>query len=224
MTIRVVLADDEVLVRDAFRALIDGDPGLQVVGEAGSGDQAVRLVRELRPDVVLMDIRMPVLDGISATRQILAQDDAGPVRVMLLTTFDLDEYAFDGLRAGAAGFLLKDTPPRELLSAVRVLASGEALLSPRVTRRLIEEYLTGPAVPGSAEERLESVTVREREVLHLIARGLSNLEIAGLLNLTTGTVKTHVSRLLMKLDARDRTQLVIAAYETGLAGAHRRGG
>ncbi|MFB7472592.1 response regulator [Kitasatospora sp. NPDC056184] len=223
MTIRVVLADDEVLVRDAFRALIDGDPGLAVVGEAGSGDQAVRLARELRPDVVLMDIRMPVLDGISATRQILAQDDAGPVRVMLLTTFDLDEYAFEGLRAGAAGFLLKDTPPRELLSAVRVLASGEALLSPRVTRRLIEEYLTGPTVPAGAEERLESVTVREREVLHLIARGLSNLEIAGLLNLTTGTVKTHVSRLLMKLDARDRTQLVIAAYETGLADAHRRG-
>ena len=216
MTVRVVVVDDETLVRAGFRVLIDSEEGLQVVGEAPDGAQAVQLIRELRPDVALMDIRMPRLDGIEAIRQLLGGSSPVPVHVLVLTTFDLDEYAFEALRAGAAGFLLKDTPPARLIDAVRVIATGESLLSPGVTRRLIETYVRRPGYPGPVTRTLDGVTGRERDVLNLIARGLSNSEIAAELYLTVGTVKTHVSHLLTKLGARDRAQLVIAAYEAGL--------
>ena len=221
MTISVVIADDQVLVRAGFRVLVNTAPDLQVVGEAGTGQEAVELARRVRPDVVLMDIRMPKMDGIEATRRIITQAPGpGPTqapnpRIMILTTFDLDEYVFAALRAGASGFLLKDTPPDDLLAAIRVIASGEGLLAPTVTRRLIEEFARRP-VP-SALRSLDGVTDREREVLALIGAGLSNTEIAERLQLTVATVKSHVGRLLMKLHARDRAQLVIAAYETGLA-------
>ncbi len=229
MTISVVVADDHVLVRAGFRVLVDTAPDLRVVGEAGTGEEAVEVCRRVRPDVVLMDIRMPKLDGIEATRRILGQGIAsrpGPdgtgtglgaprPRIMILTTFDLDEYVFAALRAGASGFLLKDTPPGDLLSAIRVVAAGEGLLAPTVTRRLIEEFARRPG-PATARS-LDGITGREREVLCLIGTGLSNAEIAGCLHLTVATVKSHVGRLLMKLEARDRAQLVIAAYETGLA-------
>ena len=212
MTISVVVADDQVLVRAGFRVLVDTAPDLRVVGEAGTGEEAVEVARRVRPDVVLMDIRMPKVDGIQATRRILEPGSA--TRIMILTTFDLDEYVFAALRAGASGFLLKDTPPADLLAAIRVIAAGEGLLAPTVTRRLIEEFARRP-VP--ATRNLEGVTGREREVLCLIGAGLSNGEIAHRLQLTVATVKTHVGRLLMKLQARDRAQLVIAAYEAGLA-------
>ncbi len=214
MTISVVIADDQVLVRAGFRVLVNTAPDLRVVGEAGTGQQAVEVARQARPDVVLMDIRMPKMDGIEATRHILARAHPGP-RVMILTTFDLDEYVFAALRAGASGFLLKDTPPGDLLAAIRVIAAGEALLAPTVTRRLIEEFARRPG--PSAQRNLDGITGREREVLGLIGAGLSNTEIAERLQLTVATVKSHVGRLLMKLAARDRAQLVIAAYETGLA-------
>lgn len=213
MTISVVIADDQVLVRAGFRVLINTAPDLEVVGEAGTGQEAVEVALRVRPDVVLMDIRMPKMDGIEATRRIVAQ--AQKPRVMILTTFDLDDYVFAALRGGASGFLLKDTPPDDLLAAIRVIAAGDGLLAPTVTRRLIEEFARRPGPPAS--RRLDGVTDREREVLALIGAGLSNTEIATRLQLTVATVKSHVGRLLMKLQARDRAQLVIAAYEAGLA-------
>jgi DNA-binding NarL/FixJ family response regulator len=212
VSISVVVADDQVLVRAGFRVLVDTAPDLRVVGEAGTGQEAVEVTRRLRPDVVLMDIRMPKMDGIEATRRILGP--GATTKIMILTTFDLDEYVFAALRAGASGFLLKDTPPGDLLAAIRVIAAGEGLLAPTVTRRLIEEFSRRPA-PGAARS-MDGVTGREREVLCLIGAGLSNTEIAQRLQLTVATVKSHIGRLLMKLQARDRAQLVIAAYEAGL--------
>ena len=216
MTLRVAVCDDQTLVRAGFRILIDTTPGLSVVGEAGTGAAAVELIRRERPDVALMDIQMPEMDGIEATRRLLGGPEPVPVRVLILTTFDLDRYVFAALRAGASGFLLKDTPPNDLLAAIRVIADGEALLSPRVTRRLVAEFAKRPAVAVEAAHRLDGVTEREREVLVLIARGLSNTEIAAELHLSIATAKSHVGHLLTKLGARDRAQLVIAAYEAGL--------
>ncbi|MEV4175317.1 response regulator transcription factor [Nonomuraea sp. NPDC049709] len=210
--IRVVIADDQALLRGSFRVLVDSEPDLEVVGEAATGAEAVAVALEERPDVVLMDVRMPEMDGIEATRRI--KDVA---RVLVVTMFDLDAYVYDALRAGASGFLLKDTPPADLLAAVRVVAGGEALLAPTVTRRLIEEFTRTPVLPRV--KGLEGVTEREREVLMLIARGLSNGEIAAYLQVSLATVKTHITRLLAKLEARDRAQLVIAAYESGLVSA-----
>jgi DNA-binding NarL/FixJ family response regulator len=210
--IRVVVADDQALLRGSFKLLVDSEPDLTVVGEAANGVEAVSIAMEQRPDVVLMDVRMPEMDGIEATRRI------GDIsRVLVVTMFDLDSYVYDALRAGASGFLLKDTPPAELLAAIRVVAGGEALLAPTVTRRLIEEFTRAPVVPRA--RGLDGVTEREREVLMLIARGLSNGEIADHLRLSLATVKTHITRLLAKLEARDRAQLVIAAYESGLVSA-----
>ena len=216
MTLRVAVCDDQTLVRAGFRVLIDTTPGLSVVGEAGTGAAAVELIRRERPDVALMDIQMPEMDGIEATRRLLGGPEPVPVRVLILTTFDLDRYVFAALRAGASGFLLKDAPPSDLLAAIRVIADGEALLSPRVTRRLVAEFAKRPAVAVEAAHRLDGVTEREREVLVLIARGLSNTEIAAELYLSIATAKSHVGHLLTKLGARDRAQLVIAAYEAGL--------
>jgi DNA-binding NarL/FixJ family response regulator len=216
VTLRVAVCDDQTLVRAGFRVLIDTTPGLSVVGEAGTGAAAVELIRRERPDVALMDIQMPEMDGIEATRRLLGGPEPVPVRVLILTTFDLDRYVFAALRAGASGFLLKDTPPNDLLAAIRVIADGEALLSPRVTRRLVAEFAKRPAVAVEAAHRLDGVTEREREVLVLIARGLSNTEIAAELYLSIATAKSHVGHLLTKLGARDRAQLVIAAYEAGL--------
>jgi DNA-binding NarL/FixJ family response regulator len=216
MTLRVAVCDDQALVRAGFRVLIDTTPGLSVVGEAGTGTAAIDLIRRERPDVALMDIQMPEMDGIEATRQLLGGPEPVPVRVLILTTFDLDRYVFAALRAGASGFLLKDTPPNDLLAAIRIIAGGEALLSPQVTRRLVAEFAKRPTVAVEAAHRLDSVTEREREVLVLIARGLSNTEIAAELHLSIATAKSHVGHLLTKLGARDRAQLVIAAYEAGL--------
>ncbi|MFB9892504.1 response regulator [Planobispora takensis] len=213
--LRVLLAEDQVLVRDSFKILIGATPGMSVVGEAGTGSEAVLLARRHRPDVVLMDVRMPEMDGIEATRHICADPASAGARVLILTTFDLDDYVYAALQAGASGFLLKSATANELLSAIRVVASGEALLAPTVTRRLITEFLHGPRQAPAARD-LNDVTQREREVLALIGRGMSNSEIAEHLHLTVGTVKTHIGRLLAKLQARDRAQLVIAAYEGGL--------
>lgn len=214
--IRVLVADDQALLRGSFRVLVDSEPDLMVVGEAATGAEAVAVALEERPDVVLMDVRMPEMDGIEATRRI-----GDVARVLIVTMFDLDAYVYDALRAGASGFLLKDTPPADLVAAIRVVASGEALLAPTVTRRLIEEFTRTPA---SLEVKgLHGVTEREREVLTLIARGLSNSEITAHLHLSLATVKTHIGRLLAKLDARDRAQLVIVAYESGLVSAVRTG-
>jgi DNA-binding NarL/FixJ family response regulator len=212
--IRVLVADDQALVRGSFRLLVDAAPDLTAVGEAATGAEAVDLARRERPDVVLMDIRMPGLDGIEATRRICADPAAAGVRVLVLTTFDIDEYVFAALRAGASGFLLKDTPPAALLDGIRVVAAGDSLLSPGVTRRVIEAYTSQP--PATPRSWLAGTTVREREVLALVGLGLSNTEIASRLNVSMSTTKTHIGRLLMKLDARDRAQLVIAAYNTGL--------
>ncbi|MFD5564916.1 response regulator [Kitasatospora griseola] len=213
--IRVLVADDQALVRGSFRLLVDSAPDLTAVGEAADGAEAVELARRERPDVVLMDIRMPRLDGIEATRALAADPVLTDVRVLVLTTFDLDDYAFAALRAGAAGFLLKDTRPAELLEAIRVVAAGQALLAPRVTRRLIEEYTRRPE-PATVPAALAGTTEREREVLVLVGLGLSNEEIAAHLHVSLSTAKTHIGRLLQKLAARDRAQLVIAAYESGL--------
>lgn len=213
--IRVVLADDQVLVRAGFRSLLDSEDGIEVVGEAGDGATAVALAARLRPDIVLMDIRMPGLDGIEAARRIAADERLAAVRVVILTTFELDEYVFEALRAGASGFLVKDTDPVDLLAAVRVVASGEALLSPSVTGRLIREFVS--RVPNDqALPDLEHLTERERQVMALVAHGLSNDQIAERLFLSPLTVKTHVSRAMMKLHARDRAQLVVHAYQSGL--------
>jgi len=217
--IRVLVADDQALVRGSFRVLVDTVPDLEAVGEAGTGTQAVELARRHRPDVVLMDVRMPEMDGIQATRHICGSPETAGVRVLILTTFDLDEYVYAALRAGASGFLLKDTPPGELLAAIRVVAGGEALLAPTVTRRLIAEFARWPEPSQPLARELDGITDREREVLTLIARGLSNGEIASHLHLSLATVKTHVGHLLAKLGARDRAQLVIVAYETGLVRA-----
>jgi DNA-binding NarL/FixJ family response regulator len=217
MTIRVLIADDEELLRGAFRFLIDSEPDMTVVGEAGDGGQAVALAAGAQPDVVLMDIRMPVMDGLEATRLITAGHRADGPRVLILTTFDLDDYVFAALRNGASGFALKNRPVEELLQAVRIVAAGEALLAPTVTRRLITHYARQPKPATMPSSVLDELTARESEVLLLIARGLSNAEIAARLNMGVPTTKTHVSRILAKLGARDRAQLVIVAYETGLA-------
>jgi DNA-binding NarL/FixJ family response regulator len=215
--IRVLLADDQVLVRAGFRALLDAQADLEVVGEAGDGEEAVRLTADLLPDVVLMDIRMPVLDGLAATRRITARQELAAVRVVVLTTFELDEYVFEALRGGAAGFLVKDTEPADLLRAVRVVAAGDALLSPGVTRRLIGEFAARSKAPAAAEgPALAVLTEREREVVTLVGLGLSNEEIARRLVVSPLTAKTHVSRAMVKLGARDRAQLVVLAYESGL--------
>jgi DNA-binding NarL/FixJ family response regulator len=214
--IRVLVADDQTLVRAGFRVLVDSAPDQEVVGEAGNGREAVELARSARPDVVLMDIRMPVLDGLEATRRIVADELLAGVRVLVLTTFDLDEYVYQALRAGASGFLLKDTPPADLLAAIRVVAAGDALLAPGVTRRLIAEFARRPEPSPVTPAALAGLTDREREVLALVARGLTNAEIADRLVVSAATTKTHVSRILAKLQARDRAQLVMLAYETGL--------
>jgi DNA-binding NarL/FixJ family response regulator len=216
MTIRVLVADDQALVRGSFRVLVDTAPDLASVGEAATGAEAVEIARREKPDIVLMDIRMPGTDGIEATRQITASPQTSAVRVLILTTFDLDEYVFAALRAGASGFLLKDTRPADLLDAVRVVAAGDALLAPAVTRRLIEEFTKRPEPRQAPAAVMDEITEREREVLTLVGLGLSNTEIAARLHVSLSTAKTHVSRLLMKLGARDRAQLVIAAYNTGL--------
>jgi DNA-binding NarL/FixJ family response regulator len=216
MTVRVLVADDQALVRGSFSLLVDSAPDLASVGQAATGAEAVELAERERPDVVLMDIRMPGMDGIEATRRITAMSSASAVRVLILTTFDIDEYVFSSLRAGASGFLLKDTPPADLLAAIRVVAAGEALLAPSATRRLIEEFTRRPESARRPHGALEDTTDREREVLTLIGLGLSNDEIAAHLHVSLSTAKTHIGRLLMKLDARDRAQLVIAAYDSGL--------
>jgi DNA-binding NarL/FixJ family response regulator len=221
--ITVLLADDQALVRAGFHALLDAEDDIAVVAEAADGEAAVALAREHRPEVVLMDIRMPRLDGLEATARITADPTLPNTRVVVLTTFELDEYVFGALRAGASGFLLKDVEPADLIAAVRVVAGGEALLAPRLTRRLIEAFVAGGATargaerpPGTPEPELETLTPREREVLALVGRGQSNAEIAEELVLSPLTAKTHVARLFAKLPARDRAQLVVIAYETGL--------
>jgi DNA-binding NarL/FixJ family response regulator len=213
--IKVLVADDEALLRTAFCSLIEAQDDLEVAGAAADGQQAVELAASLAPDVVVMDVRMPVMDGIEATRRITRDQDARP-RVLILTTFDLDEYVFEALRAGASGFALKSRPPEELLSGIRTVAAGEALLAPSVTRRLIAHFTDRTRAAARAPWGLAELTDREREVLVLVARGLSNAELAATLHVTLPTAKTHVSRLLTKLGARDRTQLAILAYESGI--------
>jgi DNA-binding NarL/FixJ family response regulator len=213
--IEVLLADDQALVRGGFRALLDAEEDIAVVAEAGDGRQAVSLTREKKPDVVLMDIRMPGLDGLEATREVASDAGLADVRIVILTTFELDEYVFEALRSGASGFLVKDTEPVDLLAAVRLVANGEALLSPSVTRRVIEEFASRAKQPPPSEA-LDELTEREREVMALVAEGLSNEEIADRLVVSPATAKTHVSRAMVKLGARDRAQLVVLAYEHGL--------
>jgi DNA-binding NarL/FixJ family response regulator len=219
MTTRILLVDDQALVRAGFRMILDAEPDMEVVGEAADGRDAIDQVRSLRPDVVLMDIRMPELDGLEAARRILTGGvvDGEPPRILMLTTFDLDEYIYDALRAGASGFLLKDTPPEQLVDAIKVVAQGDALLSPSVTRRVISEFAKGNGPKPQAQfPRLADLTARELEVLTHIARGLSNAEIAKTLFVSETTVKTHVARILMKLGLRDRVQAVVLAYEAGV--------
>jgi DNA-binding NarL/FixJ family response regulator len=220
--IRVLIADDQALVRRGFRMILEVEPGVELVGEAADGEEAVRLTRELKPDIVLMDVRMPVLDGIEATRTIC--DDAGcDAKVVMLTTFDLDEYLYEALKVGASGFLLKDVQPEFLVAGIRAVHAGESLLSPSLTGRVVESFLRSSSVlDPRSRQLLGSLTNREKEILQLIARGLSNAEMAGELHVSETTVKTHVSRVLMKLGLRDRVQAVIYAYESGLVTSHGR--
>jgi DNA-binding NarL/FixJ family response regulator len=217
VTIRVVLVDDQALVRGGFKALLGSDPDIEIVGEAANGAQAVEVSAARKPDVILMDVRMPEMDGLQATKAILSNDETAATRVLVLTTFDLDEYVYEGLRAGASGFVLKDIEPADLIQAVHIVARGEALLAPSITRRLIAEFASRrrPST-GEVSQRLAELTEREREVLTLIGRGLNNDEIANELVISPATAKTHVSRIMSKLEARDRAQLVVVAYETGL--------
>jgi RNA polymerase sigma factor (sigma-70 family) len=215
MMVRVVIADDQALVRAGFRMILQADGDLQVVGDAADGEQAIAAVRRLDPDVVLMDIRMPVLDGLEATRRILSSRNSRP-RIIMLTTFDADEYVYSALRAGASGFLLKDVSPEQLVAAVRLVMAGDALLAPSITRRLVERFAAPTRTSMAESEALAALTSREREVLVLIARGLSNTEIAEHLTLSEATVKTHVARILSKLGIRDRVQAVVTAYEAGV--------
>jgi DNA-binding NarL/FixJ family response regulator len=213
----VLIADDEALIRAGFKMLVDSAPGLSAVGEASDGVQAVRQARALKPDVVLMDIRMPVMGGLEATKVILDGDQDPPPRILIVTTFDQDEHVFEALRGGASGFVLKDTPPEKLLEAITIVAGGESLLAPAITRRLIAEFARQPrAAARPAGDALAQLTERERDVLQQVAAGKSNTEIAAALYLSVATVKTHISRLLDKLDCRDRAQLVVVAYETGV--------
>ncbi|MEU8193457.1 response regulator transcription factor [Microbispora amethystogenes] len=221
--LRVVLADDQALIRSGLRALLTAEPGLDVVAEAGDGQQALAAARAHRPDVIVMDIRMPVLDGLAATRAIAADPRLSGVRVLVLTTFDEDALVFEAIRAGAAGFLLKDAEPAELLRGIRAAAAGDALLSPQVARRLVSAFAAAPAPAGPAARALDSLTSREREVVALVARGLSNEEIAERLVISPATSRTHVSRAMVKLAARDRAQLVVFAYESGLVHPGRTG-
>jgi DNA-binding NarL/FixJ family response regulator len=214
VTIRVVIADDQGMVRSGFSVLLNAQPDIEVIAEAVNGEEAIARAAELQPDVILMDVRMPVLDGLQATRVITAMD--GAPKVLVLTTFDLDDYVYEALRSGASGFLLKDASANELAEAVRLVAAGDALLSPGVTRRLIAEFARMGAPRSPGRQQLDGLTERESEVLALVARGMSNAEIAGYLVVAEQTVKTHVSRILMKLGLRDRTQAVVLAYETGL--------
>jgi DNA-binding NarL/FixJ family response regulator len=215
MTVRVVIADDQQLIRTGFRMILAAEPDIEIVGEAATGTEAVSLNRDLRPDVMLMDIRMPELDGIEATRRILAQNHEPKTSVLILTTFDLDEYVYDALRAGASGFLLKDVPAPQLAAAIRTVGEGDALLAPSITRRLIEEF-AAPRTPANTPPALGELTPRELEVFRLLATGMSNGEIAAHLIVGETTVKTHVTRILMKLGVRDRVQAVVLAYETGI--------
>jgi DNA-binding NarL/FixJ family response regulator len=214
MTLSVLIADDQALVRAGFRKLLEAEPSLRVVAEASDGVEAVELARRQQPDIVLMDIRMPRLDGLEATRRLLQRPTR--TRVVMLTTFDLDEYVFDALTAGASGFLLKDAPPEQLIAAIQVVADGDALLAPSITRRLIEEFVRRPPARAGPPRQLSGLTARELEVLRLLARGLSNAEIAAELVLGEATIKTHVGNLLTKLGLRDRVQAVVLAYESGL--------
>jgi DNA-binding NarL/FixJ family response regulator len=215
--LRILIADDQALVRAGFKMILDAEDDLDVVGEAADGAEAVELARRLKPDVVLMDIRMPELDGIEATRRVVALDGERPVRVLMLTTFDLNEYVYEALRAGASGFLLKDVPPEQLAAGIRVVAQGEALLAPSITKRLIQEFAAAAPVAATPPKGLDELTARELEVFQLVARGLSNAEIAAELIVSETTVKTHVARVLMKLGLRDRVQAVVLAYESGVA-------
>ncbi|HKP39722.1 response regulator transcription factor [Mycobacterium sp.] len=216
MTIRVLVADDQALVRAGFVALLDAQDGIEVIAQAETGSAALAAARDLRPDVVLMDIRMPDMDGLAATREIAADPALSGVRVVVLTTFELDEYVFEAMRAGASGFLVKHTEPTELVRAVRVVADGDALLSPSVTRRLVSEFAARAKQSGGPQTALAELTAREREVMALVAEGLTNAEIGERLFMSPATARTHVSRILTKLRARDRTQLVVMAYESGL--------
>jgi DNA-binding NarL/FixJ family response regulator len=218
MTISVLIADDQAMVRAGFAALLDAQEGIRVIGQASDGEEAVRLSRRLHPDVILMDVRMPVKNGLEATKELTvpARGVVHVPRVLILTTFDIDDYVYEALHAGASGFLLKDALPAELVQAVRVVASGDALLAPTVTRRLIEQFVRTAPVASGERARLDELTEREREVLTLVARGLSNTEIAGALFIAEQTVKTHVSKILAKLGVRDRVQAVVTAYEVGL--------
>ncbi len=215
VSVRVLVVDDQALVRSGFRKLLEAEPGIDVVGEAADGLEAVYKAQLLKPNVVLMDIRMPRLDGLQATTRIVATA-APPPRVLVLTTYDLDEYIFEALKSGASGFMLKDSPPEDLVAAIRIVAAGEALLAPSITRRLIEAFVGSDHIPPEARRQLDALTPRETEVLGLVARGMSNDEIATNLGLGAATVKSHVGNVLMKLDVRDRVQAVVVAYETGL--------
>jgi DNA-binding NarL/FixJ family response regulator len=216
MSVRVLIADDQALVRAGFKMILEAEPEIQVIGEAEDGVEAVEMIQRLKPDVALMDIRMPRLNGLEATRQIVNGGGDSPTRVLMLTTFDLNEYVYEALRAGASGFLLKDVPAEQLIAGIQVVARGEALLAPSITRRLIEEFAKNQPVERVAPKEVEELTTREMEVFKLISRGMSNAEVAAELIVSETTVKTHVARILMKLHLRDRVQAVVYAYESGL--------